>query len=1168
MKRPRTLYDLERNQPLSPFQYQTVVAQNGWADEDSEDNADENSEGQQHTRRTATANYVCEPPVVDESKRGGRRPQSHFPSPTLPPPAPPPYFFSRSNTSSGFYNPRLNTAGTQNPNHRSYHGIPLVAAELSTPPQSVEEGSPDTARSSRRESGTLPPEDINEPVVPYLPEQLTEPPPPLPPLPQQQLQEPDKPKHSTVEERALARSKLTEIQREPLIPQRSHSIQQKAPKRVVRSEWREIHARSMTRVDSILRQAAGLSSSIDKQPQHCRQMRNRDTIHLYSQTGNDSGGLGISVPLPATVPAVRSVTSQTGSATNRLIHMSRDEQRRSRLFAEYEKLVDRPSSSESGHETEECEDSNESAVVGEDDDDSDNDNDKAEVEEELDADEDEDETDDGIVEMEDEIKSRLPTTTSGQASAKTTPQAAIRELPDLPEKQESSSVVAPLQLDLPSSKDLYLDVTEALAVRLQELNGEEKEEEEAASSSSTNSENELESELDSDNTDSVSSESDSSSSSATSTEISSIGSEDEDMDIGGGQHEEDMAEPESLESSGATVRHSELVRQQLKSVEGRVPTSQLGVVLSSKDDLEHRELLEAYMKRYEFQGQAIDVALRQLIRELQLPTESQQIDRVISVFAHWYHACNQGLYISAEVVYAYAFAILLLHTDAHNPRIRQKMAKPQFIARAKLLDEEHSTSGKQSEMFDEVLDILYENVTASKFEYAPASMDLEQPKSAGSSPVSLVRPQTATASPGITAWLRRVFMSSTAASSTSSSTNTSPFPASSATTVQPTHAIPSKEQFSYAPPTFPSPDSAVIMSTGIVTGAPAATTTTNAADGSPSSTRNPHAMETIRLSSVRSHVRRRVSLQKGRPPSGIVVDSEGGPGHSTDIQQLEQPQEPVPEEQEREHPLLQELANSNAAMLRIEMAGRVSRKIERLDSGRRGLVRWWKDAWMALSGSRLYFFRPTADSGQANGKSARTIQSIISLRHGVAIVDTKYKKYPHVFRVLGADGCQILIKAPDDDAVAEWMARINCAAAFKTMGVERRPVAPSSLAMATATAASDSHSGPTSLSPPANTNRSNSESRTALLRSKLAALNHQLNDIDDRLERSLRLFKQIVSLVPLTRYARSRSAQYLKSARERLQELYLLELQLTCYKDVLELDLAIENELSDSQHPQ
>ncbi|KAJ2743664.1 hypothetical protein GGI20_003584 [Coemansia sp. BCRC 34301] len=787
-------------------------------------------------------------------------------------------------------------------------------------------------------------------------------------------------------------------------------------------------------------------------------------------------------------------------------------------------------------------------------------------------------------------------------------------------------------------------------------------------------------------------------------------------------------------------RHSEIIRQQLRYVEGHTPATKLGSELSKSDD-EHRQMLEAYMKRFDFCDQPVDFALRQLFQELHLPAESQQIDRVITSFAERYHQCNHGLFYSADIVYAYAFAILLLHTDAHNPKVKHKISKAQFVARAKLLDEHKP--GQDSEMFDEVLDILYENITMVKFEYAPSSTQhfavpaTQRPATSQGIGMRQYHNPAATAdhardqSPGISGWLRRVFAPISSANAASRSplnpqdipskeqysysslprrrfapvglgpvspvvavsnpqlppTPTISRPSTShgtvsrstnadflwhesdresvdnyeysdnmlagsmaslrlrANTVAPSVNIPqisplatdfamtysspmpsegkesnaillgrtSSSTFYTAPsddgqaaaqdsprPTTARPfrSSPLVASAGTSQGQLTHIPSSPESDGgsssvmsSPGSPRGPHlglslsttfaaadvtasvqplVVETIRLSGVKSHVKRRVSLRQGRPLSGIIY------------------QKPSPSPQQQLHEMhhatigcaatagssisaavvAAATASASSAQLRVDMSGRVSRKMERLDNGRRGLVRRWKEIWMVLSGSRLYFFRSN-DAAQSEGqqslhgspadmglqqsttsgggsssssKPAMSIQTIVPLREGVAIVDAAYKKYPHVFRILAGDGSQVLIKAPSDDAVAEWMARINCAAAFKTMEIERR-------------------SADSSAATPGQTEAQRSEQRARLLETKLAALDEDLNVIDDRLERSLRLFKQLVAMVPLTRHGRTKTVQYASTARERLKELYMSEQRLTCYKDVLELDLAIEYEL-------
>jgi Sec7-like guanine-nucleotide exchange factor len=56
--------------------------------------------------------------------------------------------------------------------------------------------------------------------------------------------------------------------------------------------------------------------------------------------------------------------------------------------------------------------------------------------------------------------------------------------------------------------------------------------------------------------------------------------------------------------------------------------------------------LRAYIDRFEFDGDPLDVALRKLLMDVGLPRETQQIDRVMEAFANRYLACNRSLFIS------------------------------------------------------------------------------------------------------------------------------------------------------------------------------------------------------------------------------------------------------------------------------------------------------------------------------------------------------------------------------------------------------------------------------------------------------------------------------------------------------------------------------------------
>jgi Sec7-like guanine-nucleotide exchange factor len=74
--------------------------------------------------------------------------------------------------------------------------------------------------------------------------------------------------------------------------------------------------------------------------------------------------------------------------------------------------------------------------------------------------------------------------------------------------------------------------------------------------------------------------------------------------------------------------------------------SELAAALASHADPFYLEALQACMRRFQFAGNALDIALRKLLMELCLPRETQQIDRVMEAFAKRYTECNEGLFVS------------------------------------------------------------------------------------------------------------------------------------------------------------------------------------------------------------------------------------------------------------------------------------------------------------------------------------------------------------------------------------------------------------------------------------------------------------------------------------------------------------------------------------------
>ncbi|KAK0541052.1 hypothetical protein OC835_000372 [Tilletia horrida] len=117
-----------------------------------------------------------------------------------------------------------------------------------------------------------------------------------------------------------------------------------------------------------------------------------------------------------------------------------------------------------------------------------------------------------------------------------------------------------------------------------------------------------------------------------------------------------------------------------------------------------RVAMKLYMRRFPFSSDPLDIALRKLLMDIKLPSETQQIDRVMEAFAQRYMECNEGLYISEDQPYILAFSLMMLHTDAFNRNAKHKMTKADYVKNT-------STGGVPTE----ILEYFYDNTTFTQF---------------------------------------------------------------------------------------------------------------------------------------------------------------------------------------------------------------------------------------------------------------------------------------------------------------------------------------------------------------------------------------------------------------------------------------------------------------------
>eukprot|EP01094_Clydonella_sp_ATCC50884_P024167 TRINITY_DN5990_c0_g1_i1.p1 TRINITY_DN5990_c0_g1~~TRINITY_DN5990_c0_g1_i1.p1 ORF type:complete len:715 (+),score=262.20 TRINITY_DN5990_c0_g1_i1:38-2146(+) len=104
----------------------------------------------------------------------------------------------------------------------------------------------------------------------------------------------------------------------------------------------------------------------------------------------------------------------------------------------------------------------------------------------------------------------------------------------------------------------------------------------------------------------------------------------------------------------------------------------LGDVLGEHDD-NSKGLLAAFVRHMDFTSLEFDQALRVFLSKFRLPGEAQKIDRIMECYAAHYTAQNPGVFCNEDQAYLLAFSLIMLNTDLHNPSIKNKMTKEQFV---------------------------------------------------------------------------------------------------------------------------------------------------------------------------------------------------------------------------------------------------------------------------------------------------------------------------------------------------------------------------------------------------------------------------------------------------------------------------------------------------------
>jgi hypothetical protein len=143
----------------------------------------------------------------------------------------------------------------------------------------------------------------------------------------------------------------------------------------------------------------------------------------------------------------------------------------------------------------------------------------------------------------------------------------------------------------------------------------------------------------------------------------------------------------------------------LEKLEAAVQRGSMATILCKSPDEFSKTCLRKYMRGFSYFGDPIDVAVRKMLMEVELPKETQQIDRLLAGFSDRYFECNPGIFVSADETSIVAFSILLLHSDTHNKSNKRKMQRSEYIK---------NTQGP-AQVSHEVLECFYDNVCYTPF---------------------------------------------------------------------------------------------------------------------------------------------------------------------------------------------------------------------------------------------------------------------------------------------------------------------------------------------------------------------------------------------------------------------------------------------------------------------
>ncbi|GAA5940665.1 hypothetical protein JCM1841_002015, partial [Sporobolomyces salmonicolor] len=487
--------------------------------------------------------------------------------------------------------------------------------------------------------------------------------------------------------------------------------------------------------------------------------------------------------------------------------------------------------------------------------------------------------------------------------------------------------------------------------------------------------------------------------------------------------------------------------------EGKVGKGEVTRVLAASADPFHAAALAAYLRLFPFASLALDIALRLFLCSASLPSETQQIDRVMEAFARRWCECNPEVFApkqgegergaegkgegeQSDIPYVLAFSMVMLSTDQFNPNAKSKMTKADYVKNTRI-----------DGVAPEILEYLYDQITLAPFVF----VDDGDLASAFFNPASSLSSSFSPAESELGSSINSGWVGASAGGSSFFGGG------KERGKVDPYHLIatgqlrrfrvdveshiPFKSPFSYTGTT------AFLNATSLhslFARAPILQITTRPRSSSKSQpSAQPSSLPQPPLPATGI----------GTPTSPLLQGSPLTPTVSSGTFVINPPRTKD---------------RAMVSSLKITKIGMLSRKEDLSEGGKKAASRKWKAWSVVLTGSQLLFFKDshfayslqhTLDAAAAASQPRPddshvlvfTLQSpfkpdaVLSLAHTAAIYDSTYKRHPNVFRLVAPAGRQYLFQAHDADDLNSWLHAINYAASFKTANVRIRTLQPIAL---------------------------------------------------------------------------------------------------------------------------